>query len=381
MQVKEIMSREIISLSPSDSVANLISLMEKHHVHEIFVIENKKLKGIVFSKSLITKGITDPNKAKISTLMESHPPTVSPEDDVEKAADMIFKTNLRAIPVLDGGECVGIVSVHDIVDFASGMKIFRQTAAEQIMSIPETITEDTDIGKARVLMREKNISHLPVVDTEGKLKGIVTSFDMLKVIKQRERMGWMGMAAEMERIMGIPVSIIMNANPITSDKRTSLSEIVGLINRNRISGVVITENKSPVGIITVKDLLEFYISGLQQKGVYYQIIGLGDEDSFVLDTVDRMVEDSIKKLSKMFKPRFFFLHVKRQFDVGLKNRIKYSVRVRFMTDKGMFISKAWKWDLRDAVGDALDNLERIVIKEKNATKDKLRKSLMQRKKI
>lgn len=380
MQLREIMSREIISLSPNDTVTNLISLLEKHHIHEIFVMEKNKLKGMIFSKTLTTKGITNPDKTKISTIMQSPPPIVSPDDNVEKAADLIFKTNLRAIPVCEEGEVVGIVSIHDIINSASTLKSFRQTAAEQIMSVPETIAEDADIGKARVIMREKNISHLPVVDNEGRLKGMITTFDLLKVIKTRERMDWYSMAAEMERIMGIPISTIVNANPVTSERRTSLSEIVGLMNKHGLSSIVITENKAPVGIITAKDLLEFYISGLQKKGVYYQIVGMRDEDQFVVDTLDRMVGDSIKKLSSIFNPQYFIMHVKRH-DVGLKNKIKYSVRLRFMTDKGMFISKAWKWDLRDAVGEALDNLERIVKKEKTYAKDKFRKTLIRRKGI
>lgn len=209
---------------------------------------------------------------------------------------------------------------------------------------------------------------------------MITTFDLLKVIKTRERMDWYSMAAEMERIMGIPISTIVNANPVTSERRTSLSEIVGLMNKHGLSSIVITENKAPVGIITAKDLLEFYISGLQKKGVYYQIVGMRDEDQFVVDTLDRMVGDSIKKLSSIFNPQYFIMHVKRH-DVGLKNKIKYSVRLRFMTDKGMFISKAWKWDLRDAVGEALDNLERIVKKEKTYAKDKFRKTLIRRKGI
>ena len=71
------------------------------------------------------------------------------------------------------------------------------------MSVPETINSETDIGKARLLMREKNISRLPVVDEKNNLSGVVTIFDLLKAVKPRERVNFYSMAAEKETIMGI----------------------------------------------------------------------------------------------------------------------------------------------------------------------------------
>ena len=62
------------------------------------------------------------------------------------------------------------------------------------------------------------------------------------------------------------------------------------------------------------------------------------------------------------------MHVKKH-ETGIRGRSKYSIRIRCKTDKGMFISQAYKWDLRDAIGDALDKLERIAFKERDYRKD------------
>jgi len=372
MIVKEIMSKDVIHLSPEDNVSELISLVEKHNIREVPIIENKKLKGIVYSKDIAKKGITSPQKTKLMKVVRSHPATSSPNQDINEAAKLILKTGLIGLPVIEKDKVVGIISMHDIINFASKTKQFRQTKAEQIMSIPETITDNTDIGKARLLMREKNISRLPVIDENKKLSGIITIFDLLKAVKPRERMGFYSMAAEKETIMGVPVSTIVNTKPLTVDRNNSLNEIVNLINEHRTDGVVVIEDGYPIGVVTEKDLLEVYVSSLKRKGVFYQISGLKDEDDFIIETIDRMIRDSLQKLSRIIKPEFFFLHVKRY---DKKGRVKYSIRTRFKAEKGIFVSKSYAWDLREAVDKAMDKLERIILKERDYKKDKVKEML------
>lgn len=361
MKVKEIMSKDVIYLNPEDNVSKLISLIEEHKFREILVIENEKLKGIVYSKEVAKKGIIDPTKTKVNVLIKSPPPILSPDQNFDDAANLIFKTGLRALPVVEDNKVVGIVSLHDIVNIASKTKEFRQATAESIMSAPELIKEDTDIGTARMLMREKNISRLPVLDKNQKLCGIVTIFDLLKAVKPRERISFYSMDPEKETTMEIPVSTVMNKMPTTAVEKTSLNEIVNLIRKDESDGIIIVENNSPIGVITEKDLLEVYVSSLKKKGVYYQIIGLGDEDDFIIETMDRMIRDTLQKMSRIFEPQSFFLHIKRYDKTG---KIKYSIRTRFRTNKKTFVSKSFAWDLREAVDKALNNLEKIMLKEK-----------------
>ena len=64
--------------------------------------------------------------------------------------------------------------------------------------------------------------------------------------------------------------------------------------------------------------------------------------------------------------------MKRYYDK--KGKIKYSIRTRFRTGKGTFISKSHAWDLRDAVDNALTKLEKIMFKRKDV-RDKIRDTL------
>jgi CBS domain-containing protein len=367
MLVRDIMSSEIIAVRPSHTVQAFISAMEMHHIHEMPVIDAKgKLLGDVQYKKLATKGIIDPSRARIRAIMDAPPPVLSPEDTVETAADLLFRTGLRAVPVVENDVVAGMISVYDILHVAAATKPFKKIRAEAIMSIAEVIDQHDDIGKARVLMRERNISRLPVTDHAGRLVGIVTVFELLRALKPREKQSWYSMAAEVDRIMGCPVSTIMNNSPITASRKANLNKIARLMVKYRTSGIIIVDEGQPIGVLTVKDLLEVYISSLQQLGVYYQIIGLTNEDELVMNTLDRMIRDTLRKIAAVVPVQFFFVHFKKHKLPGL--RIKYSVRARLRTDAGFFIAKAWKWDPRDALGLTLDHLERRLLRERDATR-------------
>ncbi len=365
MLVRDIMSRNVLALGPKDTVSKFIGLMEQHYVHEVPIVDGKKFLGVVHYKAIAEKRFSDPSKEKLESLaVKIH--VLEEDSTLEEAADMIFQAGFKAVPVCSGGNISGIISVFDLLNAFSKRQEFRESSAESIMSASEVISIVSDIGKARAFMREKNISRLPVVDAEGKLRGSVSIFDLFKALKPSERMGWYSMAAEKETIMGVQVSTIMNNEPLTAGKQNKLNEIADMMVKYKNSGIIIIENDAPVGVVTTRDLLEFYLSTKQKKGVYVQITGLGNEDHLVAATADRMLRDSVQKISSFLHVQFLFMHAKKYEKGG---RAKYSIRCRLMTDKGIFISRAMGWDLRDAEGHALDELEKIAIKDKERSRD------------
>ena len=72
-------------------------------------------------------------------------------------------------------------------------------------------------------------------------------------------MSWYSMAAEMDNIMRIPVSTIMNVSPVTAEANYTLTDIASLMSKNGTSGIIITEDNVPRGVVTIKDLLEVLV--------------------------------------------------------------------------------------------------------------------------
>ena len=414
VQVRDIMTKNVITLSPDDTLTSFFSLMQKHHIHDIFVVKSKdnishrsgraksdishgggraksdishgggrakrELVGIVRYQDIVRKGIIDPSKEKIKTIMSLKPPIISPDMSIEEAAELIFKSGMKAMPVVEHGNILGVVSMTDIARHIANIKAFRQTRLEQIVTQPEVLDIDADIGTIRVKMREKNISHIPIVNKNGTLEGMVTSFDLLKALKPRESMGWWSMAAEMDRITSLPASTIMNKHPVTMGREATLFDAINEMTSKNVSYVILVENGIPIGIATIKDFVEFYVSQLSRPGVYVQITGLGEEDEFVQATVDRQMKDFVSKINPVFNVQFMAVHIKRHGMIQhIPKRIKYSVRIRLMTDKGMFSVSSVRWDIRDAIREALSQLERKILSFKETIVKRQKKNRLKAK--
>jgi hypothetical protein len=104
--------------------------------------------------------------------------SVSPDQPIREAARIISKEKIRGLPVVDNDKPVGIVSTVDITRaLAEGRE--DQTVRNIMSTDVQTITEDAYISLAIEKMESRNISRLIVVNSEGKVTGIITRTDIL----------------------------------------------------------------------------------------------------------------------------------------------------------------------------------------------------------
>jgi len=138
MQVKEIMSRSVRSVSPDTRVMEVASLMCLYRFHGLPVVEEgDRLVGLVAEKdvlhslfptieSLMEHGMAnvdlDKEMAKykdvlarpVSELMTPNPITVDPDMHILRAATIMVRNRFRRIPVAENGTLVGMLSLGDV---------------------------------------------------------------------------------------------------------------------------------------------------------------------------------------------------------------------------------------------------------------------------
>lgn len=117
---------------------------------------------------------------KVYDLMLEQVITAQPHHTVDHVRRLINLNHIHAIPVVDSeGDVVGIVSTTDLVpDLKAG------TPVSQIMTRKVyTISQDDDIHMAARAMRNHHIHHLVVTD-EQKVIGILSSFDLLRLVEE-----------------------------------------------------------------------------------------------------------------------------------------------------------------------------------------------------
>jgi CBS-domain-containing membrane protein len=138
----------------------------------------------------------------------------------------------------------------------------RQIMTRQVI----TIGPETSIVEAADTMLQYHISGLPVVDTAGKLVGIVSDGDFIRraeIGTQRKRGRWLQLlvgkgqtASEYVRERGRKVKEIMTPNPVTVAEDTPLEDIVRIIERHNVKRLPVVRGDQLVGIVTGSNLLQ-----------------------------------------------------------------------------------------------------------------------------
>ncbi len=137
MQVAEIMSRSVRSVTPDTKLLDVASLMCLYRFSGLPEVEGDDLVGIIAEKDvlhrlfptledLIGDGMRsvdldqmmgqykDVMTLKVSDVMARNPITVSPDMHILRAATVMARNKFRRIPVADGGKLVGMISLGDI---------------------------------------------------------------------------------------------------------------------------------------------------------------------------------------------------------------------------------------------------------------------------
>jgi CBS domain-containing protein len=107
--------------------------------------------------------------------------TVRPDATVVELLGELAEHNVGALPVVDGGNLIGIVSERDVVRrlHAGGAATLDARVADIMTTDVSTCSPSDDVGDVAAVMTSRRFRHLPVV-VEGELVGIVSIGDMVK---------------------------------------------------------------------------------------------------------------------------------------------------------------------------------------------------------
>ncbi len=107
--------------------------------------------------------------------------TVRPETTVMQAVRVMDQQSIGAVAVMDGNDLVGIFSERDLMlRVISERKDPERTLVQNVMTFPvETIHRDCLCDEALKVMLDKHIRHLPIVDRDGSLAGMISMRSLL----------------------------------------------------------------------------------------------------------------------------------------------------------------------------------------------------------
>lgn len=147
------------------------------------------------------------SKLRVKDIMSKHVVAVNPSDSLHEALDLICENRVSALPVVDGrGHCVGILTTSDLIELTHELDdelqnlgrvdenkpqwlieqltkaLGSERVSEQMSRDVASVRPDTMVPEAAAAMLRNRVHHLPVVDENNHLRGIVSTMDILGIV-------------------------------------------------------------------------------------------------------------------------------------------------------------------------------------------------------
>ena len=258
MQIKNLMSEDLITVDKDQNLSDALKLLRKHNVSRLPVTNNKELVGIISERDIANKlgsskyESMPASRLHISSVMVKDVFTVPQTMQLEEVAKLMLENGIGSVPVMDDDKMVGIVSKADFVTLATGIAFDKITVKEIMSKDLITVSSTERLVHARRQMIESHVGRLPVVDEE-KLVGMITSKDLMRAfIDFRKKVPEKYQKSQIKEVL---IEDIMSTNPTFVSKDMSITEISEIIMETGFNGLPVVEDDEVIGIITQTDIL------------------------------------------------------------------------------------------------------------------------------
>jgi CBS domain-containing protein len=209
------------------------------------------LEGAIERHPLIVAPTT-PLLDVINIISQAHSHTCSLVDDLLNSDLQPKGIRASCVLVMQGSSIVGILTERDVVRLTAEAINFAETTVADVMVHPViTLPEDSiqDIFAALFLFRRYRIRHLPIVDRQEKLVGVISHESIRQVLRP------------VNLLRSLRVSDVMATQVVQSPLTATVRQVGKLMANRRVSCVVITQrddegNDRPVGIMTERDIVQ-----------------------------------------------------------------------------------------------------------------------------
>ena len=132
--VSQVMTRNPRTVRADAPVIEAARIMREADVGPVIVVEDDHVAGVVTDRDIAIRAVADgrdPSSTKVSDICSPDLTTVSPDDTIDSAVQLMREKHIRRLPVVEGGKPVGIVSIGDLaVEREPGSVLGDISAAE-----------------------------------------------------------------------------------------------------------------------------------------------------------------------------------------------------------------------------------------------------------
>jgi CBS domain-containing protein len=117
MKVRDIMTTDVTTAELCTTLDEIATIMRHEDVGAVPIVDDDELVGLVTDRDIVLRCVAeggDPTESMAEDILTGGLITISPEDDLVKAADVMARNDVRRLPVVHGNRLIGMISLGDI---------------------------------------------------------------------------------------------------------------------------------------------------------------------------------------------------------------------------------------------------------------------------
>ena len=270
--VRDVMVREVAYAEIPGNRDDVLKTLQDRKVSGLPVVKKGEVVGIITRSDLLRNREED----QTALLMTRDPVVISPDRSIVEASKLLIQHKIRRLPVVEGKELVGLVTVADIVRVAEGMNI-EESIEPYLEKETVVLWSEMPLPVAGSIMEFAAVEACPVIDTDLKLVGMISDRDLIKASVIEDSVEKTDMSADggedawmWDRVMrtinkyyivsrirlrDIPVREAM-VPPKTAFKTDKVSDCAAVMRKNRIDQMpVVKTSRKLMGMLKDTDIL------------------------------------------------------------------------------------------------------------------------------
>ncbi len=117
MKIKELMIKDVITLQTYATAYEAVQILNKNRIGCLVVVHNGTIVGIVTERDLLERVLEkckNPKETRVSEIMTKHVIVGKPDMELVEATRLMFENKVKKLPIIEGNQLIGIVTLTDI---------------------------------------------------------------------------------------------------------------------------------------------------------------------------------------------------------------------------------------------------------------------------
>ena len=357
--INSIMSKKPITVTPDNTISDAMNLMDSHHYKELPVVDEKnRVLGLITHSNIISIVKFNGN-SKIDSFIEGVP-IVHESDSEQYVLDLMINSGLMGLPVVDDNEVLrGFVSDYDLINFYKDKLKNAPLTDVNVKKVP-SVHESTTLGEAKNILMFNKRDRLPVVDKKGEFVGTVLLIDILRRIYQSDsnKNNKKDVSGKKNNVLANSITDLVRKG-IKIEYNSDLYETAEMMLKNQLLGLIIVNSENhPLGAVDRCSILKLLRDINNDNEIKIDIVGPFNPNAVM--GIKKLINTHLKLLpSYQSSIKGIKVFIKRVHDDKNMGKVEIKLTINREGLKDIYIEKT-DYDIMLTLMDCIDNANTLL---------------------